>query len=54
LSKVEIRACFVPHIHGLAELALGVVTVEDNAVQGDNEGLYDNFDDTADQGPGLE
>jgi hypothetical protein len=34
-------------------LTLGVVAVEDDAVDGDGDGLDDNFDDAADDGPGL-
>lgn len=36
------------------KLALGVVSVEDDAIDQDSEGLDDYFNDTANQGPGLQ
>lgn len=53
MGEVEVGAGFVAVVHCLAELALGVVAVEDNAVDGDGDGLDDDFDDAADDGPGL-
>lgn len=54
LSEVEIGAGTVTHVHGLVELALAVVAVEDDAVQGDADDLDDDLDDDADQAPVLE
>lgn len=54
LGEVEVGAGFVAVVHCLAELALGVVAVEDDTVDGDCDGLHDDFDDAADDGPGLE
>lgn len=53
LSEVEIRAGFVPGRHRLAELAFGVEAVEDNGVNGNSDGLDDDFNDGADKGPVL-
>ena len=49
LSEVEIRASFVANIHGFVELALGPEAIEDDGVNGDRYGFYDNLDNTADQ-----
>lgn len=40
-------------MHRLAELALGVVAVEDDTVDGDCDGLDDNFNDAANERPRL-
>jgi hypothetical protein len=53
LGEVEVGARFIAVVHCLAELALGVVAVEDDAVDGDGDGLDNDFDDAADDGPGL-
>lgn len=53
LGEVQVGAGFVAVVHCLAELALGVVAVEDDAVDGNGDGLDDHFDDAADDGPGL-
>ena len=53
LGEVEVRASFVADVHGLAELAFGVVAVEDDAIDDNGDGLDDDFDDAADKGPGL-
>ncbi len=53
LGEVEIRAGFVADVHGFAELALGVVAVEDYAVDGYCDGFDDDFDDATDECPGL-
>jgi len=53
LSKVEIGAGLVADSHGLAELALGVEAVEDDAVNCDCEDFDYHFDDAADEGPVL-
>lgn len=54
LGEVEVGAGFVAVVHCLAELALGVVAVEDDTVDGNGDSLDDNFDDAADDGPRLE
>ena len=46
LSEVEVRAGFVAEIHRFVEAALGVESVEDDAVDGD----CDDFDDDLDEG----
>lgn len=51
LSEVKIRASLVADVHGLAELALGVVTVKDNSIDGDGDGLDNNLNDAANEGP---
>ncbi|KAL2282891.1 hypothetical protein FJTKL_10266 [Diaporthe vaccinii] len=53
LCEVEVGAGLVAHVHGLHELSLGVVTVEDDRVQGNGDDLDDDFDDHADQRPIL-
>jgi hypothetical protein len=53
LSEVEIGTSAVTQIHGLEETSLGVVTVEDDAVKNDAEGLDDNLNDDADKSPVL-
>lgn len=54
LCKVEIGAGAVTNIHGLVQAALGVVAVEDDAVEQDADDLKDDFDDDADEGPVLQ
>ena len=51
LSEVKIRASLVADVHGLAQLALGVVTIKDNSVDGDGDGLDNNLNDAANEGP---
>lgn len=53
LSEIEIGACSVADVHGLAELALAVETVENNGVYDDGDGFHNDFDDAADKGPVL-
>lgn len=53
LGQVEVGASFVADVHGLTKLAFGVVAVEDDAIDGDGDGLDDDFDDAAYKGPGL-
>ena len=53
MSKVEIRSSTVAHGHGLAELALGPETVEDNTIDSNDKNLDDDFDDAADKCPVL-
>jgi hypothetical protein len=53
LGKVEIRAGSVSVVHGLGEASLGVVTVEDDAIEDDAEDLDDDLDNDADHGPVL-
>lgn len=53
LCEVEIGAGAVADVHGLAELALAVEAVEDDAVDDDCDGFYDDFDDAADERPIL-
>lgn len=53
LREIEIGAGTVSHIHGLEEAALGVVAVEDDAVEHDAEDLDDDLNDDADHGPVL-
>lgn len=48
-----VRADLVACVHCFAELVLGVVTVEDDAVDDNCDGLDDNFDDAANEGPRL-
>jgi hypothetical protein len=54
LSEIEIRTGAVTNGHGLAELALGPEAVEDNAVDGDDKDLDNDFDDAANESPVLE
>lgn len=54
LGEVEVGPRAVSQVHGLGEAALGVVAVEDDAVQDDADGLNDDLDDDADQGPVLQ
>lgn len=54
LCEVEIGAGAVTNIHGLVQAALGVVAVEDDAVEQDADDLEDDFDDDADEGPVLQ
>jgi hypothetical protein len=49
LGEVKIGACFVANVHGLAELTLGVVAVEDDTVDNDCDSLDHNLNDTADE-----
>jgi hypothetical protein len=53
LSKIKIRASLIAGIHRLAELPLGVVSVEYDTIDDDGESFYNDFDDAANQGPGL-
>ncbi len=53
LGEVEVGAGAVADVHGLAELALAVEAVEDDAVDDDGDGFHDDFDDGADEGPVL-
>jgi hypothetical protein len=53
LSQVQIRTGAVTHIHGLCQAALGVVAVEDDAVERDADDLDDNLNDDADESPVL-
>lgn len=53
LSKVQIRASAVTLHHGLPELPLGPESVEDNAVDGDDEHFDDDLDDAAHKSPVL-
>lgn len=54
LGEIHVGAGAIPEIHGLGKAALGVVPVEDDAVEGDSDDLDDDLDDDADQGPVLE
>jgi hypothetical protein len=53
LSEVQVGSRLVAHVHGLVQLALGPVAVEDNAVESDTDNLNDELDNDADQGPVL-
>lgn len=53
LSKVKIGTGAVSHVHGLEKASLGVVAVEDDAVEEDGEDLDDDLDDDANHGPVL-
>jgi hypothetical protein len=53
LSEVEVRASAVSDIHGLPETLLGVVSIEDNAVEDDGDTLEYDFDEAADKRPRL-
>ena len=53
LGEIEVGAGAVAHVHGLAELALAVEAVEDDAVDDDGDGFHHDFDDAADEGPVL-
>lgn len=53
LREVEVGTRFVADVHGFAELALRVVAVEDDAVDGDCDGFDDDFNDAADERPRL-
>jgi hypothetical protein len=53
LSKVKIGTGAVSHVHGLEKASLGVVAVEDDAVEENGENLDDNLDDDANHGPIL-
>lgn len=54
LGEIEVGAGAVAHVHGLVEAALGVVAVEDDAVEQDADDVDDDLDDHADEGPVLE
>lgn len=54
LGEIEIGASSVSDVHGLVQAALGVVSVEDDAVEQDADDLDDDLDDDADEGPVLE
>jgi hypothetical protein len=47
LSEVEIGTSTVTDVHGLPETLLGVVSVEDDAIEDDGDALEDDFDQTA-------
>jgi hypothetical protein len=49
LVGADLVAC----VHCFAELVLGVVTVEDDAVDANCDSLDNNFDDAANEGPRL-
>jgi hypothetical protein len=53
LSKIEIGTGVVAHGHGPAKLALRPEAVDDNAVDGDDQGLDYDLDDAADKSPVL-
>lgn len=53
LGEIEIGAGLVAHVHGLVQLSLGVVPVEDDAVETDADDFHHDLDDDADQGPVL-
>lgn len=53
MREVEVGTRFVADVHGFAELALRVVAVEDDAVDGDCDGFDDDFNDAADERPRL-
>ena len=53
LGEVKVGSGPVAHVHGLTQATLGVVAVEDDAVDQDRHGFHDNFDDAADQRPRL-
>lgn len=54
MGEVEVGAGFIAVVHCLAELTLGVVAVEDDTVDGNCDSLDNDFNDAADNGPGLE
>lgn len=54
LGEVEVGSGAVSHIHGLEQTSLGVVTVEDDAVEENAEDLDHHLNDDADHGPVLE
>ena len=47
LSEVEIGASAVSDIHGLPETLLGIVSVEDDAIEEDCDAFKNDFDETA-------
>lgn len=53
LGEVEVGPGLVAHVHGLEQLALGPVAVEDDAVERDTDDLDNDFDDHADKTPVL-
>lgn len=53
LGQVKIGAGAVSQVHRLEETALGVVAVEDEAVESDGYDLDDDLDDDAHEGPVL-
>lgn len=54
LGEVEIGTGSVANIHALPELALAPESVKDDGVDGDGDGLDNDLDDAADEGPFLE
>lgn len=54
LGEIEVGAGSVSDVHGLVQAALGVVSIEDDAVEQDADDLDDDLDDDADEGPVLE
>jgi hypothetical protein len=54
LSEVHVGPGAITEIHGLGKATLGVVAVEDDAVQSDGDDFNDNLDDDADESPVLE
>jgi hypothetical protein len=53
LCEVEIGPGLVTKIHRLSQLALRVVTVEDNDIDADNDNFYNYLDDATHKGPIL-
>lgn len=53
LSKVEIGASFVAHVHTLVETTLGVEAVEHDRIDADCKQFDNNLDNAADQTPVL-
>jgi hypothetical protein len=53
LSEVKIGTGAVSHVHGLEKALLGIVAVEDDAVEENGENLDDNLYDDANHGPVL-
>ena len=53
LSEVQVGSGLVAEVHRLVESALGVVSVEDDAVKRDADDFDDNFDNDANEGPVL-
>lgn len=53
LSEIEIVPSPVTEIHRLLESLLGVEAIKDDSVDDDGNGLDDDLDDDANQGPIL-
>lgn len=53
MSEVQVGSGLVTEVHRLVESALGIISVEDDAVKGNADDFNDNLNDDANEGPVL-